>query len=385
MRSPAAVSPSTPASPVGTSTTEATQSDTQTWLDPSLDMAVRPMSMEGFPTAVCAHTAVWTGTEVLLWGGDEAFPSEDDGYAPVDPIGRADGGIYDPSADRWRPLPAAPLAGRYDHVAAWTGTEMLVFGGRDAARAFGDGAAFDPRTGTWRPLSLDGAPSPRSSPGAVWTGRELVVVAGHGSQGEPRDDAFAYDPATNAWRPLGTLAPRDRPTAVWTGTEVIAWGGTTSPRAPKGERLVDGRWRPLASAGAPPVRDQQAVVWADTHLVVWGGLDADGSPTVDGARWDPTADAWTPMSTTNTHPRVVQGAVFTGEVVAVLGGVDMMDYDEPPGSLGLYNPALDRWWSLPGPYPSDDIAITWTGTELVAWGGFDGTNMSPMGERVRLR
>jgi hypothetical protein len=73
-------------------------------------------------------------------------------------------------------------------------------------------------------------------------------------------------------------------------------------------------------------------------------------------------------------------------VVAVLGEVpEAMDEGEAPGTLGLYNPALDQWWSLPGPYASDGIALAWTGRELVAWGGHDGTNMSPTGDRMRLR
>jgi len=355
------------------------------WLAPS-DMVSRPTSMEGFPKPVCNHTAVWTGEVVLFWGGDEAFAREDDGYKPVDPIGRADGGIYDPTTDRWRPLPSAPVAGRFDHVAAWTGTEMLVFGGRDAKRAFSDGAAFDPTKGTWRPLASKGAPSGRSAPGAAWTGRELVVVGGRGPTGQARDDAFAYDPAKDAWRALGKLTPRDEPTAVWTGEEVVVWGGMDPAVTTKGERLVDGKWRPLADAGAPPVRPQQVVIWAGTTLIVWGGHAPDDSFSADGARWDPAVDAWTPTSTVNAHGRMVQAAVFTGEVIAVLGdAAEAMDMDEPPGSLGLYNPVRDQWWSVAGPYASDGIAIAWTGQELVAWGGFDGTNMSPTGDRVRLR
>jgi hypothetical protein len=384
---PSPVDAATPGSP--RSTDPATQSEGANarppWLAPS-DMIAQPTSMEGFPHPVCNHTAVWTGEAVLVWGGDEAFPKEDDGYRPVDPIGRADGGIYDPVADTWRPLPSAPLAGRFDHVAVWTGAEMLVFGGRDANTAFGDGAAFDPKTGTWRPLARAGAPSGRSSPGATWTGRELVVVGGRGFGGEARHDAFAYDPAADAWRPLGTLTPRDAPTAAWTGAQIVVWGGVGPTAAVKGERLVEGAWRPLPTRGAPPVRPQQLVICAGTQLVVWGGLDADDAPTKDGARWDPTTDAWTPMSTKNAHARRVEGAVFTGDVVAVLGEIpEALDLDVHPGTLGLYNPKLDRWWSLAGPFVSEGMALTWTGRELVAWGGFDGTNMSPTGDRVRLR
>jgi Kelch motif len=223
--------PEPPSAPTTQSATTNTRTDAPSaeagWIAPS-DMTTRPTSMEGFPKPVSEHTAVWTGEVVLFWGGNEAFAKEDDGYRPVEPIGRADGGIYDPATDQWRPLPSAPLAGRLHHVAAWTGREMLVFGGRDATAAFADGAAFDPTTSTWRKLAIKGGPSSRASPGAAWTGRELVVIAGSDAKGRALDDAFAYDPAKDTWRPLGTLSPRDTPTAVWTGSEIVVWGGIGS-------------------------------------------------------------------------------------------------------------------------------------------------------------
>lgn len=61
---------------------------------------------------------------------------------------------------RWRTVAAAPLSGRFLPAAAWTGTEMLVWGGAGCQgacsgpgiRAHADGAAYDPTTDTWRPL-----------------------------------------------------------------------------------------------------------------------------------------------------------------------------------------------------------------------------------------
>jgi spore germination protein GerM len=77
---------------------------------------------------------VWTGRRLLLWGGETGSP----GAFGTPPHGLA----YDPRADRWSPLPQAPLQGRLDPVAAWTGRSLIVWGG-DAG--FGDGAAFTPR------------------------------------------------------------------------------------------------------------------------------------------------------------------------------------------------------------------------------------------------
>jgi hypothetical protein len=82
-----------------------------------------------------AHTAaVWTGKRLLLWGGETGRP----GTFVIPPHGLA----YDPKADRWSPLPQAPLRGRLDPVAAWTGSSLIVWGGDPG---FADGAAFTPQ------------------------------------------------------------------------------------------------------------------------------------------------------------------------------------------------------------------------------------------------
>jgi hypothetical protein len=84
------------------------------------------------------NVAVWTGTQMLLWGG-----VTDDRRETVPPHGVA----YDPSDNGWSALPVAPLGGRTGAAAVWTGTSMIVWGGRLCApdcREFTDGAAYTP-------------------------------------------------------------------------------------------------------------------------------------------------------------------------------------------------------------------------------------------------
>ncbi len=84
-------------------------------------------------------TAVWTGKRLLVWGGRIALAGED----VIPPHGLA----YDPGTNRWSPLPQAPLLGRIDPIAAWTGHSMFVWGGAAAdGNAFADGAVFRPTT-----------------------------------------------------------------------------------------------------------------------------------------------------------------------------------------------------------------------------------------------
>jgi hypothetical protein len=92
-------------------------------------------------TGRIGHTAVCTGSQLLVWGGQNR--SGDAWTAP------ARGLAYDRAADRWSPLPKSPLRGRIGHVAVWTGSQMLVWGGMpartsDPERPFSDGAAYTP-------------------------------------------------------------------------------------------------------------------------------------------------------------------------------------------------------------------------------------------------
>ncbi|MGB9475572.1 MAG: hypothetical protein WCE87_10945, partial [Candidatus Udaeobacter sp.] len=66
-----------------------------------------------------SQTAVWTGTEMIIWGGR---------YGPF--IFLNTGGRYNPSTDTWLPISSAnsPIA-RANHTAVWTGSEMIVWGG----------------------------------------------------------------------------------------------------------------------------------------------------------------------------------------------------------------------------------------------------------------
>jgi len=56
------------------------------------------------------------------------------------------GGTYDPVADRWQAFASGPLSSRNLHTAVWTGQEMLIWGGIDPTgdNALSDGAAYRP-------------------------------------------------------------------------------------------------------------------------------------------------------------------------------------------------------------------------------------------------
>ncbi|MGH2756530.1 MAG: Kelch repeat-containing protein, partial [Actinomycetota bacterium] len=157
------------------------------------------------------HAAVWTGDEMIVWGGH-------DGYG--EPL--ATGAAYDPVSDSWRELPPAPISGRDSPVAVWTGVEMIVWGGFDYREGgLGDGAAYDPASDTWREIPAPPVSAVLGDTTVAWNGREMVVVSGAG-------ELAMYSPAEDAWMKLPD-PPAGRvlhPTLVSQGGEVILWGGT---------------------------------------------------------------------------------------------------------------------------------------------------------------
>ncbi len=181
-----------------------------------------PTSTLNAPSARYQHTAVWSGSLMLVWGGGENT-----------------GGRYDPATDAWTPTSTldAPSA-RFSPTAVWTGSLMLVWGGWVSSSKLNTGGRYDPATDSWTPTSTTGAPSARDFHTAVWTGSLMLVWGGWGNSGGYLNSGGRYDPATDFWTPTSTHnAPsaRGSHTAVWTGSLMLVWGGDTGGRYDAGQ------------------------------------------------------------------------------------------------------------------------------------------------------
>ena len=225
------------------------------------------------PPARVYHTAVWTGTQMIVWGGYDNLA----GYTTT-------GGRYDPSTNTWSATSTGANVPqpRIHHTAVWTGTQMVVWGGnKDQNVNMNTGGRYDPSTDTWSATSTGAnVPSPRQYHTAVWTGTQMVVWGGESSF-VPLNTGGRYDPSTDSWTATSTGANvppvRSYHTAVWTGAEMIIWGGGWDGNTGGRYAPSTDTWTATSTgANVPSPRDWHTAVWTGTQMIVWGPFTSGG-------------------------------------------------------------------------------------------------------------
>jgi hypothetical protein len=313
--------------------------------------------------------ATWTGRHLVVWGGSAG----DDGVGSWRPAGT--GAAYDPATDRWEELPPAPITGRVGATAVWTGREVLFWGGAAGhEKFFADGAAYDPAGRTWRVLP----PAPigaRSAHEAVWTGREMFVWGGIGRccpiDSEIHDPAAAaYDPATNRWRRLPdvpgpwsgddgtavTVVEADRPLIWRRGHLGAADGGL-------------GAWGDV-SGGQPPARPSDPALPSTTADPFALGVATEGEVftwtgkggQLHGLAWRPADATWRRTATLAAQSGGTVTSGGPGRIYAAAG---------QSAAILEYSISGDHWTELPLPPVRTRSAavLVWTGSDLLFWGG----------------
>src|SRR5438874_10294262 len=88
------------------------------------------------------------------------------------------GGRYNPGTNSWTATNTsnAPTS-RELHTAVWTNSEMIVWGGIGVSH-FNTGGRYDPSTDSWTATTTTNAPSARVFHTAVWTNSEMIVWGG---------------------------------------------------------------------------------------------------------------------------------------------------------------------------------------------------------------
>lgn len=282
-----------------------------------------------------------------------------------------------------------PLAFRVEVGLAWTGEEVVVWGGRvdptglRAGRSFADGAAYDPLGGTWRtmapsPLSTSDAPSvaasadggalvARGTTVALWsagsdTWTELPPAPGPVTDltavGDGRfvslSAAAVLDVDAGRWSGLdGAPVDLEAADGVWTGTELVVVGRRTPPTvgfdpAAAAYRPSTGTWRTLAAPAESVAGLQPSLAWDGEQVVAVTA--SSGTAT-----YDPATDTWVDMPGLPVRP--------DGEVVALSAGATAV----ATPSATVLRGADGRWTPIAPVLSTEAVAVeSLAGEPLVA-------------------
>jgi N-acetylneuraminic acid mutarotase len=340
--------------------------------------AWRATSTNNAPEARVNHTAVWTGSEMIVWGGY----GTQDFYLNT-------GGRYNPTTDTWMSTDFinAPAA-RDHHTAVWSGTEMIVWGGENTTGYLNSGGRYNPVTDDWAATSTTNAPEGRDGPIAVWTGSEMTVWGG--AAANFLNTGGRYNPNTDSWTATSTTnAPTGRlsHTAVWTGTEMVVWGGYywdgNYHYFQSGGRYNPStdNWVATSATNSPEARGSHTAVWTGSEMIIWGGYDGS-SYWNTGGRYNPGTDTWTATSTTDAPSgRQLHTAVWSGSEMIVWGGTGVS------GNVrtgGRYDPGTDSWiatTTIEAPLARSYHTAVWTDSEMIVWGGLSSLGFSNTGGR----
>ncbi|MCR4318470.1 MAG: hypothetical protein NUW37_19175 [Planctomycetes bacterium] len=287
------------------------------------------MSDENAPEGRFFHSAAWTGSKLVIWGGGGRG-----GPADV----KSDGAAYDLETDTWTKISEqdAPSA-RFMANSVWTGTEMIVWGGiGEKEKPLSDGRAYDPETDSWSYISSLGNPGGRAGYVAIFENDRMLVFGGFEDLEEQAlSTGGFYDPAEDAWEgmsdensPGGAMYQ----TVVSTGSEIIVFGGVRGQRERDATdsggiyNLESGEWREISHKNSPGRRALHSAVWTGNSMIVYGGIENQGGDGLKtgGIYYPATTTAGDEWEAIKVDPdmigRVAHSAVWTGEKMLVFGG-----------------------------------------------------------------
>jgi len=345
-----------------------------------------PLSDSPLSPRVNAVSA-WSGEELLVWGGegyttDTCRPTSTDNLLCGEPA-RYGGAAYDPSTDTWRTLAESPLTteegSRFHYEGVWTGSELVIWGGPE-----GQGAAYDPAADSWRAIA-DAGWGGRMGFSIGWTGEEVIVAGGSerrdpSARGLPRGQpTLAYDPELDRWRELPPL----KVTSNWmvmvvSDRVVVAQGDDTSSELAV-ELFYDSESASWMPAGGPPLSTVRAGVGLGPEKILIAGSELRTDPETGEVDWpavgrlvsyDPfdSDGTWTDLGDVPGAREVDRLERIDETTAFALSGSSM---DQGGEQVIWVVDAAGTWSELPysGLDDVEGAAVAWTGTELLVWGG----------------
>ena len=192
--------------------------------------------------------------------------------------------LFDTADNHWQ-KPAVrgrPPAPRYYHCACLARGSLLVLGGNDGAACLGDLHALNTESWTWSQPVTNGQPSPpRCGASATLVNKLLFVIGGADDAGEVTDMYVLDTEVWSWWKPdlRSPLPPIAYHAAALTADKIFVFGGSTREALYNDVLMVDTatcEWQVVQQgdgAKLPRRRRLAAARGAGTRLLFFGGWD----------------------------------------------------------------------------------------------------------------
>ncbi|MBU2664777.1 hypothetical protein KOI35_14845 [Actinoplanes bogorensis] len=278
----------------------------------------------------------------------------------------------------WREVTGSPLSPRDQALGLWTGREVLLFGGSDLPPCsdtsscamdptpLSDSAALDPDTNRWRPLRT--APVPVLGAFGAVVGSKAFLLP-YGSKRE----ILVYDVDGDSWKRLP--APFDSDDGyrlVAAGERLIAYAGTDELR-PLVDQVLDvrtGKWSALPADPLGPAWDR-TMVWTGREVALFDhklvpNPGADGPALTRGAVLDLTSGGWRTLPEApmlSTGPWFVTGDRLVNPLPSSADGGRINGWGRSYPDGGIVRPSNGAWTPLPD--PPERVAGVHDGTDAL--------------------
>jgi hypothetical protein len=212
-----------------------------------------PLALQSSIPARFSHTAIAVGTEMIVWGGrtTQACLATNTGFRLLTET------LF------FSALPTlnAPLT-RAFHTAIWTGSEMIISGGMlggNCADGSNTGGKFNLATNSW--VSIPNTSIPLFGHQALWSGNRMIIIGGRSIGGVFTINriCLSYNPVSNSWSgEFGTIPSEPQLEAVWTGNKIIVF------TLPNNNRFIQGysySAAPTLIMQAPFRREIKLALW----------------------------------------------------------------------------------------------------------------------------
>jgi hypothetical protein len=289
--------------------------------DPATDTWTK---LPPWPASVGDRTnteVVFTGTEVIFWGGDGSGGTVQTGAR------------YDVTNGVWSTIPTGTLnlpMARRGHALVYdqTANSLIVWGGTNVQGiVLGHGAILNLTTGTW--LTMPAAPiSNRTGFVYEWDPvKRWLYVFGSSTELIKANQGAIYDAALNTWQALPAVPtnfpPRLNPGSGLAAGKFVVWGGSDFPDYYNTGLIYDpatNTWTHTANANAFIAgRTAMASAYNGDYIMFWGG---HLPIKADGAFLDVKHNVWLKMNTSSLGARAGAAAAWTPFGILIWGGAN---------------------------------------------------------------